>query len=49
MIIFGLALRARGFRITYLGADTPIDTLTQAVADLAPTVVVIGIDNAGLA
>ncbi len=43
VIIFGLALRARGFRITYLGADTPIDTLTQAVADLAPTVVVIGI------
>jgi DNA-binding transcriptional MerR regulator len=45
VIIFGLALRARGFRITYLGADTPIDTLTQAVAQLAPAVVVIGITS----
>ncbi len=46
VIIFGLALRARGFRITYLGADTPIDTLTQAVAELEPAVVVIGITSA---
>ena len=46
VIIFGLALRARGFRITYLGADTPIDTLTQAVAELAPAVVVIGMTSA---
>ncbi len=45
VIIFGLALRERGYRITYLGADTPIDTLTQAVAQLAPAVVVIGITS----
>jgi DNA-binding transcriptional MerR regulator len=46
VIIFGLALRARGFRIAYLGADTPIDTLMQAVAELEPAVVVIGITAA---
>ncbi len=46
VIIFGLALRARGFRITYLGTDTPIDTLTEAVDELSPGVVVIGMTTA---
>lgn len=46
VIIFGLALRARGFRITYLGTDTPIDTLTEAVAELEPGIVVIGVTSA---
>jgi MerR family transcriptional regulator, light-induced transcriptional regulator len=34
LIAFGLALRARGWRITYLGADTPIATAAGAVREL---------------
>ena len=41
LLLFGLALRQRGWRITYLGPDTPIDTLTTTAADLAPDAVVI--------
>ena len=37
----GLALRAQGWRITYLGPDTPLDTLQAAVADLEPDAVVV--------
>src|SRR3954464_15809911 len=29
LIAFGLALRARGWRIVYLGADTPIESITD--------------------
>jgi DNA-binding transcriptional MerR regulator/methylmalonyl-CoA mutase cobalamin-binding subunit len=41
LLIFGLALRQFGWRITYLGADTPIDTLIAAAADLSPAAVVL--------
>lgn len=41
LLVFGLALRQYGWRITFLGADTPIDTLTATAADLSPTVVVL--------
>lgn len=41
LLVFGLALRQFGWRITYLGADTPIDTLTAAAANLSPAVVVL--------
>jgi len=41
LICFGLALRARGWRIAFLGADTPIDTLTQTADDLHPDLVVL--------
>jgi DNA-binding transcriptional MerR regulator len=41
LIILGLALRDRGWRVTFLGADTPIDTLAAAADQLAPDVVVI--------
>ncbi len=41
LIVFGLALREHGWRITYLGADTPIDTLQAAAAALAPAAVVV--------
>jgi DNA-binding transcriptional MerR regulator len=41
LICFGLALRARGWRIAFLGADTPVDTLTRVVADLQPDLVVL--------
>jgi MerR family transcriptional regulator, light-induced transcriptional regulator len=41
LICFGLALRARGWRIAFLGADTPLDTLKQAADNLHPNLVVV--------
>ena len=32
LLIFGLALREHGWRITFLGGDTPVDTLADTVA-----------------
>ena len=33
LIVFGIALRAQGWRITYLGADTPVESLAPAGAN----------------
>jgi MerR family transcriptional regulator, light-induced transcriptional regulator len=41
LIAFGLTLRGRGWRITYLGQDTPVDTLESAVDELHPEAVVL--------
>jgi methanogenic corrinoid protein MtbC1 len=41
LIVFGLALRARGFRILYLGADTPIDSVTRAARAAGADIVVV--------
>jgi MerR family transcriptional regulator, light-induced transcriptional regulator len=41
LIGFGIALRTRGWRITYLGADTPIPSLRRACDDLGPALVVL--------
>jgi DNA-binding transcriptional MerR regulator len=41
LIAFGLALRARGWRVAYLGPDTPLDTLDAAAGSLAPTLIVV--------
>jgi MerR family transcriptional regulator, light-induced transcriptional regulator len=41
LIVFGLAVRARGWRVTYLGPDTPLDTLADATEALSPTLVVV--------
>ena len=41
LIILGLALRDRGWRVTFLGPDTPIQTLAAAADQLAPDVVVL--------
>lgn len=41
LIAFGLALRARGWRIAYLGSDTPLDTIESAAQSLAPELVVL--------
>ena len=40
-IAFGLALRARGWRIAYLGADTPIATVAEASRRIDPALVVL--------
>jgi MerR family transcriptional regulator, light-induced transcriptional regulator len=41
LIVFGIALRRRGWRITYLGPDTPVDTLVDAARTLKPELVVV--------
>ena len=47
LIVFGLALRNRGWRIVFLGADTPAATVAEAADQLAPTLVVISAVEAG--
>src|SRR6185437_2836566 len=41
LIAFGLALRNRGWRITYLGQDTPLATLEEEARELRPDRVVV--------
>ena len=41
LIVLGLALRGRGWRIAYLGADTPLETLADAARALSPELVVV--------
>ena len=45
LIAFGLALRARGWRILYLGADTPLESLAAAARSSRPDFVVISAVN----
>ena len=46
LIVFGIALRARGWRVTYLGPDTPLDTVEDAAARLSPDLVVVTASSA---
>ena len=46
LIAFGLALRARGWRIAYLGPDTPLDTLRETAQALVPSLVVVSATTA---
>jgi DNA-binding transcriptional MerR regulator len=41
LITFGLALRERGWRIDYLGPDTPLESLEEAARRTDPSVVVL--------
>jgi MerR family transcriptional regulator, light-induced transcriptional regulator len=41
LICFGLALRERGWRIGYLGAETPIESVASAALAFAPEFVVV--------
>src|SRR4051794_5223191 len=41
LIAFGLALRARGWRIVYLGPDTPIETVDDVSRALQPSLVAL--------
>lgn len=41
LVAFGLVLRTYGWRILFLGADTPPSTLGEAVATTAPRLVVV--------
>jgi methanogenic corrinoid protein MtbC1 len=46
LIAFGLALRAHGWRIAFLGPDTPLGTLADAAATLEPQLVVVSATSA---
>jgi DNA-binding transcriptional MerR regulator len=49
LIAFGLALRARGWRIAYLGQDTPIETAAETAERLrARLIVVAALDSEAL-
>jgi DNA-binding transcriptional MerR regulator len=41
LVAFGVVLRDRGWRVTYLGPDTPIETIARTAADLDPAAVVL--------
>ena len=41
LLAFGLALRSRGWRVVYLGTDTPIETLEEVAHELDPNLVVL--------
>jgi DNA-binding transcriptional MerR regulator len=41
LITFGLALRARGWRVVYLGTDTPIETIEEVSEQLDPSLVAV--------
>jgi DNA-binding transcriptional MerR regulator len=41
LLAFGLALRARGWRIVYLGTDTPIASVADAARSCTPAAVVV--------
>lgn len=49
LICFGLALRGQGWRITFLGADTPLATLADTARLLEPELVVVAFTLAGQA
>jgi DNA-binding transcriptional MerR regulator len=42
LLVFGIALNRNGWRISYLGADTPIDELVRAATASAVDLVVLG-------
>lgn len=41
LIVFGLALREHGWRITFLGADTPIETIAETASTTRPDLIVL--------
>ena len=41
LLAFGIVLHRNGWRIAYLGANTPVEDLTRTVADLQPDLVVL--------
>jgi DNA-binding transcriptional MerR regulator len=41
LLCFGLALRTHGWRVTYLGADTPMDVVAQLADAVRPACVVL--------
>ena len=46
LMMFGIALRRRGWRVIFLGAETPAESLADAVQSVAPDAVVLAATNA---
>ena len=47
IVLFGVALARRGWRITFLGANTPLPTIAETARPMRPDAVVIGITDPG--
>ena len=41
LVIFGLLVARRGWRVTFLGADTPLDTLETGIRQVRPSLTVL--------
>jgi MerR family transcriptional regulator, light-induced transcriptional regulator len=48
LILLGVLISRRGWRVTFLGADTPFDTLEATVRSLRPSLVVLSTYDAAL-
>jgi DNA-binding transcriptional MerR regulator len=48
LLCFGLALRAHGWRVTYLGADTPTEAIARVAASIRPARVVLATATSGV-
>jgi MerR family transcriptional regulator, light-induced transcriptional regulator len=48
LLCFGLALRAHGWRVTYLGADTPTEAVARVAASVQPAQVVLAAVTTGV-
>jgi DNA-binding transcriptional MerR regulator len=48
LLCFGLTLRAHGWRVTYLGADTPIEAIGRVAASIRPAHVVLATATSGI-
>ena len=46
LVLFGVALGRRGWRITFLGANTPLATVTTTAQQVRPDAVVIAVSDA---
>jgi methanogenic corrinoid protein MtbC1 len=45
IVLFGVALGSRGWRITFLGANTPLPTVVSTARDLRPNAVVVAVTD----
>ena len=43
LIIFGVLLAQRGWHVTFLGADTPFDTIRDSIGSIRPAVLVLAV------
>jgi MerR family transcriptional regulator, light-induced transcriptional regulator len=48
LMMFGILIARRGWRVTFLGADTPFETLRVSIRAMRPSVVVLASVNPGL-
>jgi methanogenic corrinoid protein MtbC1 len=46
LIMFGLAVSRRGWRVTFLGADTPLGSLRDVARSLRPALIVLSVSDA---